>query len=52
MRRPPPRGALAFFPPPLKPSMRNVMLNPLPQACRDFGFNLAQRGQHRLLHLR
>jgi hypothetical protein len=52
MRSPPLRGPLAFLPPPLKPRMRDMMLNPLPQACCDFGFDLTQRGQHRLLLLR
>jgi hypothetical protein len=45
-------GTLALVTPPLKPSMRNMVLNALPQARRDFGFNLTQRRKHRLLFLR
>jgi hypothetical protein len=52
MRRAPLRGPPALVSPPLKPGMRNVMIKARSQARRDFGFNLTQRGEHRLLRPR
>jgi len=51
MRGAPVRSPLAFIPPPLKPSMRDMVLNALSQARRHFGFNVTQRAEYRLLLL-